>query len=146
MLLTSYDPFARDFNRLAGRWSGLWDGQAALNRGFMPMDATRTDDEVVLRFDVPGIDSESIEVTVDRGVLSVRARRAEEHSENGRRFIRERVAGTFTRSVRLGDALDADKIEAAYADGVLTVRVPLAEQAKPRKVEIKTTDAKAIKS
>lgn len=143
MLLTSYDPFA--YGR-RGRGFGLWDVPAALGHGLMPMDATRDDNEVVLRFDVPGIDRESIDVTVDRGVLTVSARRAEEHTENGRRFIRERVAGTFTRSVRLGDGLDADKIEAAYADGVLTVRVPLAERAKPRKVEVKTADTKAIKS
>jgi len=143
VLLTSFDPFA--YGR-RGRVYGLWDGPAALNRGLMPMDATRDDNEVVLRFDVPGIDRESIDVTVDRGVLTVSARRAEEHAENGRRFIRERVTGSFTRSVRLGDTLDADKIEAAYADGVLTVRVPLAERAKPRKVEIKAADTPAIKS
>ncbi len=143
MVLTSFDPFG--YGRL-GRAFGVWDGPAAVNRGFMPMDATRNDDEVVFRFDVPGIDRDSIDVTVDRGVLTVSARRTEEHNENGRRFVRERVAGTFTRSVRLGDALEADRIEAAYADGVLTVRVPLAEQAKPRKVEIKTADSKAIKS
>lgn len=142
MVLTPFDPFA--YGRL-GRASGLWDGPA-LNRAFMPMDATRDDDEVVFRFDVPGIDRDSIDVTVDRGVLTVSARRAEERTENGRRFIRERVEGTFTRSVRLGDALDAEGIEAAYADGVLTVRVPLAEQAKPRKVEIKTADNKALDS
>ena len=146
MVLTTYDPFARDFDRLTRRLFTGWDGASALGRGYMPMDATRTDDEVVLHFDVPGIDPESIDVTVDRGVLSVSARRAEEHNENGRRFIRERITGTFARSVRLGDALDADKAEAAYADGVLTVRVPVAEQAKPRKVEIKTGDSKAIKS
>ena len=141
MLLTSFDPFA--YGR---RGRVFWDGQAALGHGFMPMDATRDDNEVVLRFDVPGIDRESIDVTVDRGVLTVSARRAEEHTENGRQFIRERVTGSLTRSVRLGDALDADKVEAAYADGVLTVRVPLAEQAKPRKVEIKAADTPAIKS
>jgi HSP20 family protein len=143
VVLTSYDPFG--YGRL-GRAFGLWDGTAALNRAFIPMDATRDDDEVVFRFDVPGIDRDSIDVTVDRGVLTVSARRAEEHSENGRRFIRERVSGTFTRSVRLGDALDAEKVEAAYADGVLTVRVPVAEQAKPRKVEIKDADSKALKN
>jgi HSP20 family protein len=143
VLLTSFDPFA--YGR-PGRALGVWDGPATLHRGFMPMDATRNEDEVVLRFDVPGIDPDSIDVTVDRGVLTVKAQRAEEHSENGRRFIRERVSGTFTRSVRLGDALDADKVEAAYAEGVLTVHVPVAEQAKPRKVEIKTADTKAIKN
>jgi HSP20 family protein len=142
VLLTSFDPFA--YGR-RGWAHGLWDS-AALNHGFMPMDATRDDNEVVLRFDVPGIDRESIDVTVDRGVLTVSARRAEEHTENGRRFIRERVTGTLTRSVRLGDALDADKVEAAYADGVLTVRIPLAERAKPRKVEIKAAETPAIKS
>jgi HSP20 family protein len=143
VVLTSFDPFG--YGRL-GRAFGLWDGPAALNRAVMPMDATRNDDEVVFRFDVPGIDRDSIDVTVDRGVLTVTAQRTEERSENGRRFIRERVAGTFTRSVRLGEALDADRIEADYADGVLTLHVPLAEQAKPRKVEIKAAGSKELDS
>jgi HSP20 family protein len=135
VLLATFDPFAYDFTRRA---FGS-DGSGRLAR----MDAIRRDGEVELRFDLPGIDSDSIDVTVDRGVLTVSARRAEEYTESEKPFIRERVMGSYTRRVRLSDAVDADKIEAGYSDGVLTVHVPVAEQAKPRKVEVRA-DAKAI--
>ena len=144
MLLTSFDPFTQEFDRLAQRVFGTANGGALTRRSVMAMDAIRREDEVVLRFDLPGIDPESIEVTVDRGVLSVSARRAEEYAEGERPFIRERVTGSFTRRVYLSDTVDAEKIEAAYADGVLTVRLPLLEKAQPRKVEIHTGDQKKI--
>lgn len=144
MLLTSFDPFVHEFDQLARRVFGQWEGPVA-SRGIMPMDAVRHDDEVLLRFDIPGADPDSIDVTVDRGVLSVSARRAGEYGEGEHPFIRERVSGAFTRRLHLDDTLDADKVEATYTDGVLTVRVPLAEQAKPRKVEIKTAGKKALK-
>jgi HSP20 family protein len=107
------------------------------------MDGIRREEDVVLRFDLPGVSQENIEVNVDRGVLSVSAKRDEEKTDAERPFIRERVIGSLRRRVYLGDAYDADKVEAAYENGVLTVRVPLAEQAKARKVEI-GTDAKKM--
>ena len=110
----------------------------------MRMDAVRQEDGIVLRFDLPGIDPDSIEVTVDRGVLTVSAKRAQEYAEGEKPFIRERMTGSFTRKVHLADAVDADHIEAGFDTGVLTVRVPVPEQAKPRKIEVRT-DAKAIK-
>jgi HSP20 family protein len=97
----------------------------------------------VLRFDLPGIDPDSIEVTVERGVLTVSAKRTEEYAEGEKPYIRERVMGSFARRVYLSDTADADHTEADFDAGVLTVRVPVKEQAKPRKVEIRT-DAKAI--
>jgi HSP20 family protein len=132
MLLTTFDPFTRSFGP-------AWRTAAA-----MPMDAVRTEDGLVLRFDLPGIDPDSIEVTVDRGVLTVGAKRTEEHTEGEKPVVRERITGTFSRRVRLGDAADAAKVEAGYEDGVLTVRVPLAEAAKPRKVEIQTGAPKGL--
>ncbi len=127
MLLTTFDPFAQraDYRRLAR------------------MDAIRRENEVELRFDLPGIDPESIDVSVDHGVLTVKASRNEEYTEGEKPVIRERVMGTYVRRVRLSDAVDAEKIEAGYTDGVLTVHVPVAEQAKPRKIEVRS-DAKAI--
>lgn len=112
----------------------------------MPMDGLRRADDVLLRFDLPGIDPDSIEVTVDRGVLSVSARREEEVAEDERLFVRERTMGTFTRRVYLSEHLDSDKIDAGYANGVLTVRIPVLERAKPRKVAIQRGEAKAIKA
>jgi HSP20 family protein len=127
VLLTTFDPFAQraDYRRLAR------------------MDAIRREDEVELRFDLPGIDPESIDVSVDRGVLTVKASRNEEYTEGEKPVIRERVMGSYVRRVRLSDAVDAEKIEAGYTDGVLTVHVPVAEAAKPRKIEVRS-DAKAI--
>jgi HSP20 family protein len=127
MLLTSFDPFA-DFRAVAA----------------VRMDAIRRDNEIELRFDLPGIDAGSIEVTVDRGVLTVSAKRSEEYAENEKLFVRERVMGSFTRRIRLSDSVDAEKIAAAYEGGVLTVRVPLAERALPRKVEISTPERVAV--
>ena len=147
MLLASIDPFVQEFDQLAQRVFGWGDGPRTPARAAMPMDAIRRKDEVVLRFDLPGIDPETIDLTVDRGVLTVSAQRSEEHQEGDNPFIRERVFGTFTRRVYLADTLNAEKIEAAYQDGVLAVRVPLLERAMPRKIEIHTANSKkAIKS
>jgi len=127
MLLTSFDPFA-EFHRALRTADGVSAG--------VRMDAIRRQDEIELRFDLPGIDAESIDVTVDRGVLTVSARRSEEYAEGEKPFIRERVMGSFARRIRLSDVVDADKISASYDSGVLTVSVPLTERAQPRKVEI----------
>ena len=144
MLLTSIDPFVQEFDRLAQRVFGTVDGGAVSTQSVMPMDGIRRKDDVVLRFDLPGVDPDSIEVTVDRGVLTVSARRAQEYAEGESPFIRERVMGSFTRRIYLAETLDSEKIDAAYADGVLAVRLPLLEKARPRKVEIHT-DGKAQK-
>jgi HSP20 family protein len=119
MYFTSFDPFAR-----AG----------------MPLDIVRHDGDVELRFDVPGIDPESIEVTVDRGILTVSGKRQEERTENGKFFVRERTMGTFTRRVRLSETLNAEAVEATYNHGVLQVRIPVLEQAKPRKIEVRQAE------
>jgi len=127
MYLTAYDPFARLTRHASGAT-------------VMPLDGVRRDGDVLLRFDVPGIDPESIEVTVDRGVLSVSVKRAEERAENDKFFVRERTMGTFTRRLYLSKNLNADAVEAAYHNGVLEVRIPVLEQAKPRKVEVRQGD------
>ena len=130
MYLTTYDPFARATRRAFGP-------SAVNTANVMPLDGIRRDGDVLLRFDVPGIDPESIEVTVDRGVLSVSVKRAEEHAESDKFFVRERTFGTFTRRLYLSKNLNADAVEAAYHNGVLEVRIPVLEQAKPRKVEVR---------
>jgi HSP20 family protein len=143
MLLTSIDPFVQEFERQFDRITRQV-GQAA-GPAAMPMDGIRRKDDVVLRFDVPGIDPDSIEVTVDRGVLSVSAQREEAYEEDDRVFVRERTMGAFSRRVYLSEHLDADQIEAAYVNGVLAVRIPVLEKAKPRKVEVRQTEHKAIR-
>ena len=104
MYLTTFDPFARDLQRQFDRLARNTFGPSA----GMRMDAVRTGGDVVLRFDVPGIDPSSIDVTVDRGVLSVSVERQEERSENDKFFVRERTMGTFTRRVRLSENLNSD--------------------------------------
>ncbi|TYB44946.1 Hsp20/alpha crystallin family protein [Actinomadura chibensis] len=137
MLLTSIDPFVQEFERQFDRAVRQVTGNG--NGAGMAMDGIRRADDVVLRFDLPGIDPGSIEVTVDRGVLSVSARREEEFGEDERVFVRERPMGSFTRRVYLSDHLDAEKIEAAYDNGVLAVRIPVLEKARPRKVAVQQT-------
>jgi len=159
MYLTNLDP--SDFDRIVRRAFGVRPtygypriarrafgvGPAAgdnqiTRRAFgvpaLPMDTARTDGELVLRFDVPGIDPEKIDVTVDRGVLTVSATREEAKTEGESPVVQERLSGSFTRRVRLSENLDADKIEASNADGVLEIRIPVLEAAKPRKIEIST--------
>ncbi|MEU6738888.1 Hsp20/alpha crystallin family protein [Streptosporangium sandarakinum] len=150
MLLTSIDPFVqefdRQFDRLARQTLGWGQGDA---RGAMPLDGVRRKDDVLLKFDLPGADPDSVEVTVDRGVLTVSARREEEYAEDDRLFVRERPMGTFTRRVYLSEHLDSEKIDAAYSNGVLAVRIPVLERARPRKVEIhkvSSSDQKSIKA
>ena len=92
----------------------------------------------MLRFDVPGVDPEKIDVTVDRACSRVSATREENRTEGEYPVVRERLFGSFTRRVRLSDNLDADAIEASHADGVLEVRIPVREEAKPRKIEVGT--------
>ncbi|WP_420113150.1 Hsp20/alpha crystallin family protein [Pseudactinotalea sp.] len=103
-----------------------------------PVDLYRTDEAFVATIDLPGVTPESIDVDVDGRILTVRAERARPESEV-RWLVRSRPVGRFARRFTLGESVDAERIAAAYADGVLTLTVPLAERAKPRKVEVTTT-------
>ncbi len=140
MLLTSFDPFVTDFDRIVQRTFGWTDGSSA-GRAALPMDVIRRDGEVVLRIDLPGADPDSIEVTTDRRVLNVSAKRTESYGDQERPVLRERVMGSFSRKIRLAETVDAKKVQAEYENGVLTVVLPLTEQAKPHKIEIKRPGA-----
>jgi len=132
MLLRTADPF-REFDRLAQQLIGA---TGTTNRpAVMPMDAWREGDVFVLEFDLPGVAKESIDLDVERNVLTVRAERV---AGNGdwEMLATERPRGLFSRQLVLGDNLDLEHIEAGYDDGVLRLRVPVAERAKPRKIEI----------
>jgi HSP20 family protein len=133
------DPF-QVFDQLTRQFAGQWTGPSA-----MPMDAYRSGDEFVVSFDLPGVSPEAIDVSVERNVLTVKAERPGLTVGDGDQVqISERPQGTFTRQVFLGDNLDADHIEAGYEAGVLRLRIPVAEQAKPRKIEISGVDRKEI--
>ncbi len=140
MLLTSFDPFVTDFDRLVQRTFGWADGTTA-GRTALPMDVIRREADVVLRIDLPGADPDSIEVSTDRRVLTVSAKRDDKYDEQDKAVVRERVMGSFTRKIKLTETVDATKVEAAYENGVLTIVLPIAEQAKPHKIEIKRPGA-----
>jgi HSP20 family protein len=131
-MLLRYDPF-RDFDRFS---ESVFSG--ANRRSWMPMDAYRRGDHVELLFDLPGVPADSVEVGVERNVLTVKAGRDWLPAEGDEILARERTHGSWTRQILLGEGLDPERLEARYADGVLHVTVPVAEQAKPRKVEITT--------
>jgi HSP20 family protein len=138
-MLMRTDPF-RDLDRLTQQVLGTVARPAA-----MPMDAYRQGDTFYLQLDLPGIQMDSIELTVEQNVLTVRAERVPTGADGAEMIVAERPAGTFTRQVFLGDTLDADQLTADYTAGVLTLAIPVREAAKPRKVEITSRDAKQIK-
>jgi HSP20 family protein len=126
-----YDPF-REFDRLTQQgWGGTSERQAV-----MPMDAYREGDHFVVHFDLPGVEPPSIDLTVEKNVLNVSAERTWRPEDGQEVVVSERPQGSFSRQLFLGESLDTEHIEASYDNGVLTVRVPVAEQAKPRRVEI----------
>lgn len=137
-MLMRYDPF-REIDRFT---EGLF-GNAA-RTPWMPMDAVRTDNHVEVLFDLPGVRPDSIELTVERNVLTVKAERSWAPTEGAEVLARERTQGAFSRQVLLGEALDAERVEAHYDQGVLRVTIPVAEKAKPRKVEIHSNAAQAL--
>ena len=137
-MLMRYDPF-REIDRFT---EGLFGNQA--RTPWMPMDAIRKGDHVEILFDLPGVRTDSIELTVEHNVLTVKAERNWFPAEGAEVIARERTQGTFSRQVLLGEALDADRVEAHYDQGVLAVTVPVAEKAKPRKVEIHSGDTQSI--
>jgi len=125
------DPF-RDLDTLLSRLSG----QQASSGGIMPMDAYRRGDDVWVQIDLPGVKAESLDMTVERNMLTISAERDWQRQDGDQAYFGERYRGAFRRQIQLGDGLDLEHLEADLHDGVLTVRIPVAEQAKPRKVEL----------
>lgn len=130
-MLLQNDPF-RDidawFDRMTGR-SG--NGQWA-----MPMDAYKRGNDLWVHVDLPGVAPDRLEIDVERNVLTINAERNWQRQDRDQIYLAERHRGTFRRQVHLGDGLDADRTEADYHDGVLTLRIPVAESAQPRRIEV----------
>ena len=145
-MLMRTDPF-RELDRLTqqvfGTQPGTWTRPTA-----MPMDAYRSGDHFVVSFDLPGVDPDAVELDVERNVLTVKAeRRPVATGEHVEMQVAERPLGVFSRQLFLGDTLDPDHIDASYDAGVLTLRIPIAEKAKPRRITITAstdTDRKQI--
>jgi len=130
-MLMRFDPF-RDVDRLMDQLSGQ---SARATRSF-PMDAFRRGDRFIVLLDLPGLDPGAIDLTVDRNVLTIKAERQAAREQGDELLVAERPQGTFSRQLLLGDTLDPERLEANYEHGVLTITIPVAEQAKPRRIEV----------
>ncbi|MGV0793122.1 Hsp20/alpha crystallin family protein [Mycolicibacterium sp. XJ1819] len=136
MNMLKFDPFFRDVDRLTQQ---LWRATVAGATASAPMDAWRDDDKFVIELDLPGIAAESLDVNVENGMLTVRAERPEPKDDRNW-LVAERPYGTYLHRLTLGNAVDVDKITADYADGVLRLTIPVAEEAKPRKIAVVAAD------
>ncbi len=136
-MLMRFDPF-READRMAEQIDQVFRRGSSV----MPMDAVRRGDRVLVNFDLPGVDSDGIDLTVERDVLTVTATRRFEKSEGDEVLASERQQGTFTRRVLLGESLDTSKLEANYDHGVLSISIPVAEQAQPRKIAVRGSQSR----
>jgi HSP20 family protein len=134
-MLMRTDPF-RDFDRLTQALMGPTG-----RPGTLPMDAFRDDGRFVVQLEVPGVDAGSIDLTVEKNVLTVTAERKPTYGE-AERVVGERAYGTFSRQLFLGETLDTERLTAEYDAGVLTITIPVAEQAKPRRINISSGDSR----
>jgi HSP20 family protein len=132
-MATYWDPF-REMDRMFSTFAGN-----ARQSGGMPMDLFRTGDHYVLSMDLPGVDPGTIDVSVEDRTLTIRAERTQRSDGEAQWLVRERPAGTFARQLTVGRGLALDSISASYADGVLSLTIPVSEDAKPRKVEVAHT-------
>ncbi|WP_093802038.1 Hsp20/alpha crystallin family protein [Streptomyces sp. Wb2n-11] len=139
-MLMRTDPF-RELDRLTQQ---LFNG--VQRPAAMPMDAWREDGSVWVKLDLPGVDPDSVDLKVERDVLTVQAEREPLAKEGAEVLISERPTGTFTRQLFLGETLDTEHIEATYDAGVLSLRIPVAEQAKARRIEISGGSRKELQS
>lgn len=141
-MLMRFDPF-RDLDALT---QALAAAPSMSRGGVMAMDAYRDGDRFVIHLDLPGVDPDSIDLTVEKNVLTVTAERNWQPSEGQEVVVNERRQGRLTRQLFLGDSLDTDRLEASYDRGVLTITIPVAEKAKPRRVQVQVTgdDQRAI--
>ena len=138
-MLMRFDPF-RELDRFTQQLTGQ-------QRQWMPMDAYRKDDHVFVHFDLPGVEPDSIELTIERNALSVSAERNWYYADNADVLASERSQGKVSRQLFLGENLDLDRLEANYDRGVLTLTIPVAASAKPRKVQVtsgETTQAISV--
>ena len=135
-MLMRFDPF-RELDRLT---QAPWGG----SRPVMPMDAYRRNGNFVVHFDLPGVDPATIDLTVEKNVLTVTAERRFAKQEGDEITVSERPQGRFSRQLFLGESLDPDRIAANFDQGVLTLNIPVAERAKPRRVEISSASAETV--
>jgi HSP20 family protein len=140
-MLMRTDPF-RDLDRIAQQLLGTTAAGTWTRPNPMPLDAWRENDEFVVCFDLPGVSLDAIDIDIERNVLTVKAERRPTAIGEAKVELSERPLGVFSRQLFLGDTLDAENIKADYDAGVLTLRIPVAEKAKPRKIEVTAADSR----
>ncbi|RMI14410.1 Hsp20/alpha crystallin family protein [Cellulomonas triticagri] len=131
-MATRFDPF-QEMDRLMGQVLGTQRAAAS-----MPMDLYRSGDHYVLHVDLPGADPGSIDVNVEDRTLTIRAQRTARAEDGVQWLAKERPTGTYARQLTVGRGLDLDAVSASYADGVLTLTIPVADEARPRRIEVTT--------
>lgn len=131
-----FDELERAMTQFGGRWRG----------GIMPMDAFEKAGTYTLRFDLPDVDPDDVDLTIENNVLTVTASRQRIDDEDVNWLLRERPTGNHSRQIRLADSLDTARLDATYENGVLTVTVPMREESKPRKVSIHAGNQEALEA
>lgn len=134
MLLERMDPFLAEFDRLTQRTLGIANGVG------LPMDVIRRADELLVTVDLPGVASDQITIDLENHVLTISAERHATYGEDDQVLLQERFDGAVSRRLRVPDWVDTDQVSATHVDGVLTVRLPLADRAKPRRIEVAGAD------
>lgn len=135
MSLTNFDPFGRDSFRGLDRLTSQLLSGTRTPMG-MPMDMWQADDGYHVALDLPGADPDSVEITSERNVITIRAERRSEYGEESNILLAERPQGVFTRQLQIGDGLDSTKVEASYSNGVLALAIPVSEAAQPRRIQV----------
>ncbi len=137
MLLERFDPFLAEFDRIAQRTLGATDGVG------LPMDIVRSGDHLLVHMDLPGVKPEELKITLENRTLTISATRRSTYAEDDQVLVQERFDGQISRRVRVPEWVDFDAVTADYVDGVLSVRLPLAERAKPRVIAVNGATATA---
>ncbi|MGZ4550205.1 MAG: Hsp20/alpha crystallin family protein [Blastococcus sp.] len=130
-----FDPFGDPFRGLDRLTSQLLSG--ARTPMAMPMDVWQSEDGYHVTLDLPGVDPESVEITSERNVLTIRAERRPGYEENDRVLVAERPHGQYVRQLQVGDALDSGNVAATYHNGVLHLTIPISAAAQPRRIEVR---------
>ncbi len=138
MSVLRFDPFGDPFRQVDRLTNQLLSGTRTPMG--MPMDVWQADDGYHVALDLPGVDPSSVEITSERNVLTIRAERRSDFGQGHNVLVAERPQGRFTRQLQLGDSLDTQNVTASYANGVLTLTIPVAQAAQPRRIEVQQAD------
>ncbi len=134
MTVSGFDPFGDPFRQLERLTSQMRSGRRTPMG--MPMDVWQAEDGFHVALDLPGVDPSSVEITTEQSTLVIRGERSPEYGEGQNVLVAERPQGSFTRQLQVGESLDLDNVEASYSDGVLRLRIGLAQAAQPRRIQV----------